>query len=52
MAIKINSGLRYIGDDYEYIKDFNENPGFNLSLPVSFSGAATITVESLRVTEL
>ena len=54
MAIKINGELRHFGSDYGYINEFNENSGFSLSSPVfiSTTRGSTVTVESLRVTEL
>ena len=54
MVIKINGEIRYFSNDCEYIKAFNENPEYTLSSAVSVNTAngTTITVESLRVTEL
>ena len=54
MAVKINGEVRHINDDYGYIRAFQGNPDFCLSSPVKIATAcgSTVTVESLRVTEL
>ena len=54
MAFKVNDEIRHISDDYKYIKLFKENLDFSLSSPVTIEAdcGATVTVESLRVTEL
>ena len=54
MALKINGELRHSGTEYGYIKAFEENPEFCLSgaVCISTEDASTVTVESLRVTEL
>ena len=54
MAIKINGEIRHFGRDYGYIQAFDDNPEHRFSSAVSINTAqsATLTVESLRVTEL
>ena len=53
-VVRINGELRHFGDDYGYIKAFRENPDFSMSrmVFVGTEGGSTVTVESLRVTEL
>jgi len=54
MAVVINGGLRHACTDYNYIRYYKERPGFTVSSAVSIAAAwgSTVTVESLRVTEI
>ena len=54
MVVKVNGELRHINGDYGYIKAFYENPDYYLSSAVTLKSGygSTVTVESLRVTEL
>jgi len=54
MAVKVNGEIRHIGDEYDYIKEFKETPGFTLSSAVAIAAAwgSTVTAEHLCVTEL
>ena len=53
MAVKVNGELRHAGTHYPYIAKLQE-PDFELCSPVRVGAAwgSTVTVESLRVTEL
>ena len=53
-AVKVNGELRYIGMHYKYITEFSDNPNYSLSgtVGVGTEKNATVTVESLRVTEV
>jgi len=54
MVVKVNGEIRHVDNDYGYIKEFERNSAFTMSSPVWLMawGGATVTVESLRVTEL
>jgi DNA-binding transcriptional MerR regulator len=54
MALVINNELRYIGTDFDYVKQFAAEPNFNFSAPVKIYAAwgSKITVEKMTVTEL
>jgi len=54
MAVRVNGELRHIGNNFKYVKEFKENPGYNPNEVVNIAAkwGATVTVESLRVTEL
>jgi len=54
MAVKANGEVRHVNDNYGYIKTYANNPDFNLSSGVIIAAqcGSTVTVESLRVTEL
>jgi len=54
MVIKVNGEIQHVGSDYEYVRVFNENPDYSLSSAVTISttGGSTLTVESLRITEI
>lgn len=54
MTVKVNGELRYSSGKKGYMRAFSENADFNLSSAVRISTmcGATITVESLRVTEI
>jgi len=54
MVVKVNGEIRHAGSDYGYIKAFEENSNLNLSSAVSVLTCcwATVTVKSLRITEL
>jgi hypothetical protein len=54
MAIIINGELRYIGTEHKYIEKFIENPKYKMTgnVLVGTENEATVTVESLQVTEL
>ena len=54
LVYKVNGEARYYGGDHEYIKVFKENPEFCMSgkVVIGAEGDSTVTVESLRVTEL
>ena len=60
MAVKINGELRHINNDQKYIKKIKENPDLEISsdvkicadIPEDINEIVTVTVESLRVTEI
>jgi len=54
VAIRVNGELRHYGDDYNYVRKFTENPDYNMigEVYVGTENGSTITVESLRVTEI
>jgi len=54
MAVKVNGELRHAASDCKYMKLLEENPELVITWPVTVYTmcGATITVESLRVTEL
>ena len=54
MAIKVNGELHVLGSDYEYIQKIDEGNEHELIAAIGLSSArqATITVESLRITEI
>jgi len=53
MAIKINGEVWHIGNNHQYINELKTNPEYNSSSPITiFPEAATVTIESLRVTEI
>ena len=53
MAIKINGELRELSSDAAYIQILKDNPdAYSTSISITSARNATITVESLRVTEL
>jgi len=54
MAVKVNGELRYADSDCKYMKVLMENPELEITSPVMVYTmcGATVTVESLRVTEL
>jgi len=54
MAVKVNGELRHVGDSYDYIGTLASNPDYELCAPVRVNATfgSTVTVESLRVTEL
>jgi hypothetical protein len=54
MVVKVNGEIRHAGSDYGYIKAFQEYSDYSISSAVSINTCcgATVTVESLRVTEL
>jgi len=54
MVVKLNGEIQHISKDYDYIKAFKENPDYKLSAAVNIvtTGGSTLTVESLRITEI
>ena len=54
MVVKLNGEIQHIGKDYDYIKAFKDNPDYKLSAAVNITttGNSTLTVKSLRVTEI
>ena len=53
MAIKINGELKIIGEDFGYISKLRENPdSLTGSITLTTRKGSTVTVESLRITEL
>jgi len=52
MAVKVNGELSLISNHYGYIKAFEKNPGYSLSSPVAVASNSTMTMETLRVTEI
>ncbi|MCL2773987.1 MAG: MerR family transcriptional regulator [Oscillospiraceae bacterium] len=52
-AIRLNGDPRYYGTDYDYIEALKENREYNLgSVWIGMKNGATVTVQSLRVTQL
>ena len=54
MAVKVNGELRHVGNHYDYINPFRENPKLNISSEIIVAAAqgSTMTVEKLQVTEI
>ena len=54
IAVKINGDIRHIGNTFSYVDEFKNNPDYSPleSVHITARWGATLTVESLRVTEL
>ena len=54
IIIKINGKIQYFDGNDKYIAAFRENPAYTLSVAVGVGAAygSTVTIESLRITEL
>ena len=54
MSVKVNGELRHVGNHYDYIGLLKRTPDYEICSPVRVNAAygSTVTIESLRVTEL